>query len=556
MKYLILIPVFCIFTFAGTGMDSESNGPAVPSPSDTLELVIMSTTDVHGWVMPWDYYADSPEERYGLAKAATIIDSIRNVHDYTIVLDNGDWLQGNPFAEYFATVDTTVPYPFLEIIDYLEYDAIVLGNHEFDFGLDLLDLRIHQTETPVLGANMYRHGATDPAFTPYIIKDINDLSVGILGLNTPGTAVWNRPRLEGRIDFIDGVVAAGRFVPELIEKGADIVIALAHTGFDRESSYGPEGVGEENFGRALAESVPGIDHIVLGHAHRLIGDTDITGPDGRTVGVIMPGRWSSHVGVSTLTIAYDPDHERWRVIDQQTETLPVEQVSPHEGVTTRVVRAHETVRAYVNQPVAATSVTWSADRARAEDTPIIDLIQHVQMEVTGARLSAAAAFNPRVRLGPGTITLAQIAQLYPYENTLYVLELSGKQVREYLEYTSRYYLQPEEGHPPAVDPEWPGFNFDMLAGVEYVLDLRNPPGERVVELHYNGEPVSGNDLFTMAVNSYRAVGGGGFDMLKDARVVGQIDRSVRELIIEYLREKGEIHPDDVFTRNWRLIPSP
>jgi 2',3'-cyclic-nucleotide 2'-phosphodiesterase (5'-nucleotidase family) len=519
-------------------------------------LVIMSTTDVHGWVLPWDYYADSPEERYGLAKAATIIDSIRNVNDYTIVLDNGDWLQGNPFAEYYATFDTTVPYPFLEIIDHLQYDAIVLGNHEFDFGLDLLDLRIRQTETPVLGANMYLHGTSDPAFTPYVLKDINGISVGILGLNTPGTAVWNRPRLEGRIDFIDGVEAAKRFVPELIEKGADIVIALAHTGFDRESSYGPEGVGEENFGRALAESVPGIDHIVLGHAHRLIGDTDITGPDGRTVGVIMPGRWSSHVGVSTLTIAYDPDHERWRVIDQQTETLPIEHVSPHEGVTTRVAQAHESVRAYVNQPVAATSVTWSAERARAEDTPIIDLIQHVQMEATGARLSAAAAFNPRVRLGPGTITLAQIAQLYPYENTLYVLELNGKQVREYLEYTSRYYLQPEDGRPPEVDPEWPGFNFDMLAGVEYVLDLRNPPGARVVELNYDGKPVSDDDIFTMAVNSYRAVGGGGFDMLKDARVVGQIDRSVRELIIDYLREKGEIDPDDVFTRNWRLIPLP
>jgi len=547
---LLLISVFVIIGCADT-VDRPAGDVVLP---DTLDLVITSTTDVHGWIMPWDYYTDQPDERYGLVKAATIIDSIRNEHEFTILLDAGDWLQGSPLVEYFATVDTTLPNPFLQAVDYLNYDAVVLGNHEFDFSVDLLDKRIAETQTPVIGANMFHHGTHDPVYTPYIIRSFGDLNIGIVGLNTPGTAVWNRPRIEGRIDFVDGVDAAKRFVPKVINEGADVVIALAHTGLEGGSTYGVEGIGDENFGRKLGETIEGIDHLVLGHHHRIIESEMLSGPDGRDVGVIMAGGRASHVGVSTLTITFDEDRNRWYVIDQKSKALPVAHAEPHPGLVALVKDAHELVRAHVNQPIAQTPVRWSAERSRSEDTPIIDLIQHVQKKVTEAQLSAAAAFDTRVEFGPGDIAMRQIAQLYPFENTLYLMEVNGKQIREYLEYTSQYYLQPEDGQQPRVNPDWPGYNFDMLAGVEYTLDLRKPVGERVVELTRDGESVVDEDVFTMAVNSYRAVGGGGFDMLDDAKVIEEIDKSVRGMIIDYLREKGEITPEDVFKKNWRMIP--
>ena len=548
--FLPLIAVF--FTVGCNGNGGQHDGHIVLP--DTLDLVVLSTTDVHGWIMPWDYYTDQPEERYGLVKAATIIDSLRNEHQFTLLVDGGDWLQGSPLVEYFATVDTTLPNPFIQAIDYMRYDAVVLGNHEFDFSVDLLNQRISEARTPIIGANMYHYGTDDPYFEPYVITSIGDLKIGIIGLNTPGTAVWNRPRVEGRIDFIDGVDAARRFVPKVIDEGADVVIALAHTGLDGGSTYGVEGIGDENFGRELGETIEGIDHLVLGHHHRLIESKKLTGPDGRDVGVVMAGGRASHVGVSTLTMAFDEDAHKWDIIHQTTEVIPVAHAEPHSGLVDLVSDAHERVRQHVNQPIAETPVHWSAARARIEDTPIIDLIQHVQKKVTGADISQAAAFDTGVEFGPGEISLRQIAQLYPFENTLYLLEVNGKQIREYLEYTSQYYLRPEPGEHPRINPNWPGYNFDLLAGVEYTLDLRNPVGERVIELTRNGEPVADDDVFTMAVNSYRAVGGGGFDMLSDANILKEIDQSVRSMIIDFLEEKGEIKPEDVFEKNWRMLP--
>ncbi len=551
--YICIFSLFISLIITGCA-DNDRTPITDAALPDTLDLVIMSTTDVHGWVMPWDYYSDSPDERYGLVKAATIIDSVRNEHDFTLLLDGGDWLQGSPLVEYYATVDTTLPHPFLQAVDYLQYDAVVLGNHEFDFSVDLLNQRIRETETPIIGANMYHHGTDEPAYTPYIIRSFGDLQIGIVGLNTPGTAVWNRPRVENRLDFVDGVEAAKRFVPKVKDEGADVVIVLAHTGLEGGSTYGIADIGEENYGRELGETVEGIDHLVLGHHHRIIESTTITGPDGRDVGIVMAGGRAAYVGVSTLTISFDEGTAKWKVIDQKSEVLPVAHAEPHRGLVELVEDAHERVRDHVNQPIATTPYLWSAERSRIEDTPVIDLIQHVQKKETGAQLSAAAAFDTQVEFGPGDISLRHIAQLYPFENTLYKMEVTGKQVREYLEYTSQYYLQAEDGQPAEVNPDWPGYNYDMLAGVEYTLDLRNPVGERVVELTRDGVPVADDDVFTMAINSYRAVGGGGFDMLADAKVLQEIDRSVRGMIVDFLREKGEIRPEDVYEENWRLVP--
>ncbi|MFO8030268.1 MAG: 5'-nucleotidase C-terminal domain-containing protein [Cyclonatronaceae bacterium] len=548
MAGLLMASGACEYPVEQHAMDTLAAG-------DTVSLAVMATSDVHGRVRAWDYYRDREDPAYALSKVATLVDSIRSVHEHHLLLDAGDFLQGNPFAEYFALHDPRQRhYPFLQVADHMNYDAIVLGNHEFNFGLDYLNRQIGQTRTPVLGANVYHHDTERPAYPPYIVVDRAGMRIAVVGVTTPGSAVWDRPRVEGVLDFGDGVEAARRFVSEVREEhGAELVIILAHTGLDGSTSYHVDEVGEENFGRAIAEQVPGADLVVLGHTHRAIDDMVLEGADGRNVGVIQPGRWASHLGMAGLKVTREADGNI-SVADMYTRNLPVEGVDEHPEIVELIREAHQAVVDFVTEPVAHTEDHWTAEESRRKDTPIIDLIQTVQKEETGAQLSVASAFNTSVEFGPGAISRGDIALLYPYFNTLYKLEITGGQIRQFLEYTSRYYLsETDEQGRPVTNSGWPGFNFDLLAGMEYVLDLSNEPGDRLTTLRYEGQPVSDEDRFTIAVNSYRAEGGGSFDMLEDATVLMEIDRSVGDMILDYLQDKEQIRHEDVFFENWHLV---
>ncbi len=555
IKLYGLFLLYLMFCMSACGQ-TEETGPAQQlAVGDTISLAVMATTDVHGRVRAWDYYRDQEEPRYALSKIATLVDSVRSRYQYNLLLDAGDWLQGNPFAEYFALHDPRERhYPFLEVVDAMGYDAIVLGNHEFNFGLEYLNRQIKMTRTPVIGANIYHHGTIEPAYPPYVLRDVAGVRIAVVGLTTPGSAVWDRSRVEGILDFGDGLEAAHRHVREVTEEqGADLVIILAHTGLDGSSSYQAEGLGEENFGRAVGEKVPDVDLLVLGHTHRAIDDVVLRGADGQSVGVIQPGRWASHLGIASLSVTRNADGNVV-VTGMKTRNHSVSGAKEHPDIVEMTREAHQDVVEFVTEPMAYTEDAWSASESRRKDTPIIDLIQTVQKEATGAQLSAAAAFNTSVEFGPGPITRGDIALLYPYFNTLHKLEISGEQLREFLEHTSRYYLTVTDEHDrPVTNREWPGFNFDMIAGVDYVLDLRNQPGERVTKLTYEGEPVAADDRFTIAINSYRAEGGGGFDMLNEAPVLNRIDRSVGDMILEYLQNRPQIQHNDVFDENWHLV---
>jgi 2',3'-cyclic-nucleotide 2'-phosphodiesterase (5'-nucleotidase family) len=549
------VPILLLLTLALFAAPLAHSG--TPAAGDTLVVTVMSTTDLHGHVIPWDYYTDEPEPRFALSKVATLVDSVRASGAHTLLLDAGDWLQGNPLAEQFATADTLARYPLLAAVDAMRYDAVVLGNHEFNFGIDLLNRRIAQTETPILGANIYGHGTTEPAYVPYIIRDVAGVRVGIVGLTTPGSAVWDRPRVEGRLDFGDGVEAAERFVAEVRQRGAEVVIVLAHTGLEGGSSYTEAGLGQENFGRAIAEQVPGVDLLVLGHTHRVTEEV-IKDSEGREVGVIQAGRWASHLGLAEMSIVRGDDGMA-RVVETSLRAVPVnrEDVKSHPEVEALAAEGHARTRAHMSHGLATTTTGWRTETARVEPTAAIDLIHHVQRAATGAQLSAAAAFNTRVVLGPDSITAGQITQLYPYENALYVIEISGRDLRRFLEHAAQYYLPPTEpGGAPTVNPQWPGYNFDMVAGVSYTLDLTAPAGQRVTELTYEGRPVQDDQTFTMATNSYRAEGGGGFPGMRAANVVLRMDGTVRQMIIDYLRQRGSISPEDVQEADFRLRPRP
>ncbi len=554
--YIVSLAALLLFFTLQLSSCGTSEEPAMVDTGrpDTTSITIMSTTDLHGYVRAWDYYRDEGGLDHGMARVATLVDSVRRQEPNALLLDAGDWLQGNSFAEYFARVDEDQShYDLLRAADYMEYDAFVLGNHEFDYGLDYLNRQIEMTSTPIIGANMFYHDSDEPAYKPYVIREVNGLEVGILGLNTPGTAVWNRSRVEGEIDFHDGTEVASRFVRKLREdEGVDVVIVLAHSAFDGDDSYTEEGVPEENFGQSIVEEVPGVDALVLGHRHRTFESIE-QGKEGGFVPVIESGRWGSHLGIIELEVVQPGGEMSPMVISADTRMHSTAHAREHLEIRDLVEDKHEAVREYVNQTVATTPDEWSTEESRKKPTPAIELIHRVQLEKTGAQLSAAAAFNTNVSFGAGDIRLGDIAMLYPFENTLYKMELTGKQIREFLEYSSRFYLQPDYSGDLNINEDVPGFNYDMLSGLDYELDLNEEPGNRLTKLEYDGEPVGDEDTFTVAINSYRAVGGGGFEMLADAEVLEVIDESVRDLIINYLQEKEEITKDELAADNWRLV---
>lgn len=519
-----------------------------------LDLTILATADLHGRVMAWDYLRDEPDEAHSLLKAASLIEQRRRERDHVLLLDAGDFIQGNPFADYFATVaEAPGQHPVLQVMDALDYDAIVLGNHEFNFGIPYINGQVDLTFTPILAGNVYHHGTETPAYPPYLLRRFGEVTVGILGLTTPGSAVWDRHHVEGRLDFGDGVAAAERYVPELRAAGADVVVAVLHSGLESRagSPVGPEDR-LENFGRAMIEAVAGIDVVILSHSHRVIEDLVLEGPDGRPVAVIQPGRWASHLGEVRLTLEARQETAGWQVQTLASQALPLVDLAPHPGLKTLVTEWHEEVRAWVGEALATTPEAWDSREARLRDTALIDLIQVVQKQASGAQLSATAAFTTRLAFGPGPMTRADLAALYPYENTLVVLEITGAQLRDYLEHAAGYYQGVEDGV-PMVSEGWPGYNFDIVAGVDYDIDLRQPLGARITRLEFNGSPVDEQARFTIAVNSYRAQGPGGYTMLSDAPVISEIPRSIRELLEEYLAERGVLGHSDVHRQNWSLV---
>ena len=543
-----------IVTFLTLGCNStiENSAPKL-AEGDTLTLTALTSTDQHGWVYPWDYSTDTPDERFGLAKIATLVDSVRATRDHTMLIDAGDWLQGNQFAAYFASDGISTPYyPLLKVAEYMKYDAFVLGNHEFNFGIDYLNTRLEQSPSiEYVAGNVYEHNTTNPAYKPYFIKNVGGVEVAIIGLTTPGSAIWDRPRVEGKLDFVDGVEAGRRFVDEARAAGAEIVVVLAHCGLESGSSYKDPNVPDENFGRALLEQVPGIDLFVFGHSHRVTEDTYVTSLDSVDVPVIQAGRWASHLGEANLVLTRSTDGSI-DVLSSKTQAFSVEKVKPSSRIMQLAKPYHDSTRNYVNKPLTTTSDIWDAESARLEDTPILDLIHVVQLDVTGAQLSAAAAFNTSARFGPGDITRRDMAQIYPYENMLYTIEISGKQLKEYIEQSSKFYTGIVNGEPVA-DRSIPGFNFDTIAGVDYEVDLRLPIGSRLTKLEYNGAPVQDSDQFTLAVNSYRAEGGGGYGMLAGTTVKWRSEIPVRTYLERHLEKRGNISASEVFQSNWKFI---
>ncbi len=518
---------------------------------DTAHVVIVATTDVHGRAMHWDYEADR-EAPWGLTRAATAVDSLRRLYPESVVLvDAGDLMQGNPFATYVATVNPLDPNPVLDALNFLRYDAATPGNHDFDFGLDLFGKAVDAATFAYLSANIYRLPKDTVALPRSVVLRRGGISIGVTGFTTPGVMVWDRAQLGDRIR-VRRVVPEARAALETL-RGQDLKVVLIHSGLGGSSSYDTTGVGPENVAAELAELPDKPDLVVVGHSHRQIRDTVIAG-----VHFVQPMPWAqglavAHVWLVRALVRTPERSAAWRVVRIRADQVPLGDVTPDPGLTRRLEAVHQQVRTWAGAPIAQTEDAWSARYARLEDTPIIDLVNEVQRRTAGAQLSATAAFNPQAAFGPGPVRLRDVAALYPYENTLKVVRIDGSTLVRYLEQSAEYFCT-FAPRGPAINDSIPGFNYDIVSGVSYAIDLTRPVGSRVIQVTYQGRLVEPADTFTLALNNYRQAGAGGFDMLRGLPVVYDRGENIRDLLVEAVRRAGTLRAADYFTDSWRVIP--
>ncbi len=551
-RLLATASVLAAVALSAAGCDS---GPRHGLPGSGPQVVIMGTADIHTQLLPWDYEQEEILD-HGLARLSPLVDSIREANPGRAVLvDSGDLLQGNPMAATFTPLPDDEVHPMIMAMNLMEYDAAALGNHEFNFGLDHLNRSLAHADFPFLSANVVDAETGEPVWPEYVIVEREvegrTLRIGITGVLPPGVAIWDRDHVEGILDFPDMVDRLADVVPRMRADGAHLVVVAAHASLEG-SSYDTEatGVAPENRMADAAREVEGIDVVFMGHSHREVADTLVNG-------VLFTQAGPRGRSLAVATFELEPTgNDGWRVTGRKGELVRPDRSHIDMRMQASLSGAHDRTRGEMAQVLATAPEAWSASETRVRDTPLMDWIHQVQMEVTGAELSAAASFSLGAGLPQGEITVAHMARLYPYDNNLLrAVRITGAELRAYLEHSARYFLEcPDARCDRLVNRDWPGFNFDMVGGVDYTLDLTRPLGERVVQLQREGEPVADDDVFTMAINNYRQGGGGGFPAVRDAEVVHSGDESVRALLIDALQEAGEMPLPRDFEPSWRIIP--
>ena len=546
-KTLLFFPTGLALLLALAG--SVFFGLAAPA---RVHLTIIGTTDLHGNILPVDYYTAKPDTR-GLARAATIIKRARQENPNLLLLDSGDTIQGTPLEYYHNRRNNTPVDPMMLVMNSLHYDAMAVGNHEYNFGLKVLEKARREAQFPWLSANTYDKDTNHTHFTPYLIKEVAGVRIGILGLTTPGIPHWDNAQNYEGLEFREPVSEAKKWVAVLRDNAkVDLVVVAMHMGLAEDLNTGtinPGQVQSENEALAVARQVPGVNVILMGHTHRDLPSLVVNG-----VLLTQADYWGKHV--ARVDIYFDKDSSgRWQVAAAAARTIATDAAVEPDAESLRLAEPYNReTNNWLGQVIGGSSAELSAREGRFRDTAILDLVQRVQLEAGKADVSLAANFNTQARIPKGPVTVREIAGLYPYENTLVVLEVTGRQLRAALEHSAEYFRSYEPGKAAAelVDERIPAYNFDIGEGVNYDLDISKPVGERIQNLSFQGRPVLPEQKFRLATNNYRANGGGGYTMYKDAPVVYRSSELIRDLIIDWveLHQTIPAQPNE----NWRIVP--
>jgi len=548
----------------------------------TCRLRILATSDLHAHLAPYDYFADKPSDRVGLSRTASLIADWRSTAVNSLLLDNGDLIQGTPLGD--RATEAEAPHPMIEAMNALNYDVATLGNHEFNYGIPFLTDVMAQADFPFTVANITSLADT-PLTAPFVILDrtiIDDagqpqtLKIGVVGFAPPQIMTWDQSRVEGKIIVEDIFRTAQRIVPIMKQNGADIVIALCHSGI----SDLPHTDGMENAAAHLA-TVPDLDAIITGHSHLIFPGPKFAstkGADIKTgtlngIPAVMPGLWGSHLGVIDLIL--EKTRTGWRRKSHEVALPSIFAAADAPEIADITERAHQDTLRYVRDIVGETTAPLHSYFSLIEPDATVGLVAeaqraHLQTVLAGSQyqdlpiLAAAAPFKAGGRGGPnyytdipkGPIAIKDIASLYLYPNVFYGVLASGAEVREWLERAASMYNQVPQGtvDAPLLDPDFPTYNFDTLFGLTYDIDITvpsrfghtgaliNPKSHRITNLMYRGTPVTDQTQFAVATNNYRAVGGGNFPLSLAEPPIYAGSEACRDIVAAHLTRSPTFSP--------------
>ncbi len=545
-----------------------------------VHITVLGTSDVHGNIMNYDYYKVKTYSQ-GFATISTKVKEIRNENENVVLLDAGDLIQGTPLTYYYGKkMKPGKNYPMTKIMEIMKYDSGTVGNHEFNYGQESLHKIIDGTSFPILSANVVKENG-ELEFTPYTVIERDGVRIGILGLTTQSTTASETKGLK----ILNPVEVSKEYVKKLREEEkCDLVIISAHFGLDPEKRDG-------NYALPIAKQISGIDGIFTGHDHALI-DMDVMGPDGYAVPILMPYKWGR--ALSRMDFHLTDESGKWEVIRNKTAhnvyDFKKTPVKADEDILSAGSKYHKVTLEYTQTVIGKTDKDFKdgykdeikgVSQGKLQNTPLVDLVNSVQMEYANADISLAAEFSSSANIKKGNITINDISSIYIYENYLFGMKITGEELRKLLEYEVRYYIQTKDGDATiAFNKNIPGYNYDMFKGVDFEIDiskvatkgakdLESGKSFRIFNLMKDGKKVKSTDEFVLALNDYRFQSWGekmhgGFlysmgirseeEATKRITFVSQDvygdEGQVRNLMIKYIKEKGMISPK--VRQNWKL----
>jgi len=530
----------------------------------TSQLYIFATTDVHGAIFDNDPL--SGEKNYSsMARLSSFLTDYER--DSYILLDNGDNLQGSPAVYYYNFEDTLSEHLWSRVLNYLDYDASTVGNHDIEAGHDVYDRVRMEYDFPLLAANAVSAETGRPYFKPYTIINKNGLKVAVMGLVTPGVPGWLPPVLYEGIEFNDMVETAEKWMPVIREEKPDLVVGLFHAGWN-ETYAGEKGSYlNENASLAVARQVEGFDIIMMGHDHDTMNDF-IINEAGDSVLVLDGSSRARYVQAAGVTYTGGKDT---RIMSVKGELVNITGREPDNDFCEYFKEDYLTIKDYVSRKAGTISQTLSSRDSYFGDSGFMDLIHELQMDISGADVSFAAPLSYDVSLEKGPVRISHMFDLYRYENMLYTIEMSGEEIDRYLEYSYADWFSTMQGPDDKMfEAENTGdsyrfknrtYNFDSAQGIEYIANLEKEDGEKINIIAFSdGRPFEMDRKYRVALNSYRGSGGGGHlahalgtdNGAIEKRMLKSTDKDLRYYMIKWFENNGDIIIEA--DNNWHLVP--